>query len=138
MLYSIAVSLAGSIPFSWHCLFVDGVAGSMCIDLGFAVAAWGNSKSCTPKNERIKTCADVLIYSNLLMILINLSAVHLSPFLGLGLSIAALLLAGVFTVLLPVTGDQPAGTSETSMSHNLKTPMLYLILFVVIITINWG
>lgn len=103
------------------------------------MAAWGQFlKSCTPKNERIKTCADVLIYSNLLMILINLSAVHRSPFWGLGLSIAVLLLAGVFTALLPVSGDQPTGTSQTSMSHNLRTPMLYLILFVVIITINSG
>ncbi len=140
MLYSIAVSLAGSIPFFLALPFLWTVSLVVCaLTSGFAVAAWGQFlKSCTPKNERIKTCADVLIYSNLLMILINLSAVYLSPFWGLGLSIMALLLAGVFTALLPVTGEQPAGTGETSMSHNLRTPMLYLILFVVIITINSG
>ena len=140
MLYSIVVSLAGSIPFFLALPFLWTVSLVVCaLTSGFAVAAWGQFlKSCTPKNERIKTCADVLIYSNLLMILINLSAVHLSPFWGLGLSIVVLLLAGMFTALLPVTGEQPAGTNETSMSHNLRTPMLYLILFVVIITINSG
>jgi DNA-binding CsgD family transcriptional regulator len=140
MLYSIAVSLAGSIPFFLALPFLWTVSLVVCaLTSGFAVAAWGQFlKSCTPKNERIKTCADVLIYSNLLMILINLSAVHRSPFWGLGLSIAVLLLAGVFTALLPVSGDESAGTSQTSMSHNLRTPMLYLILFVVIITINSG
>lgn len=140
MLYSIVVSLAGSIPFFLALPFLWTVSLVVCaLTSGFAVAAWGQFlKSCTPKNERIKTCADVLIYSNLLMILINLSAVHLSPFWGLSLSIVVLLLAGVFTALLPVTGEQPAVTSETSMSHNLRTPMLYLILFVVIITINSG
>jgi len=140
MLYSIAVSLAGSIPFFLALPFLWTVSLVVCaLTSGFAVAAWGQFlKSCTPKNERIKTCADVLIYSNLLMILINLSAVHLSPFWGLGCSIVVLLLAGVFTALLPVAGEQPAVTGETSMSHNLREPMLYLILFVVIITINSG
>lgn len=140
MLYSIAVSLAGSIPFFLALPFLWTVSLVVCaLTSGFAVAAWGQFlKSCTPKNERIKTCADVLIYSNLLMILINLSAVHLSPFWGLGLSIGVLLMAGVFTALLPVAGEQPTGNVETSMSENLRAPMLYLILFVVIITINSG
>ena len=41
----------------------------------------------TPKNERIKSCADVLIYSNLLMIAVNVVAMNLSPFIGLCLVI---------------------------------------------------
>ena len=48
---------------------------------GCAVAAWGYFlKAFTPKNQRIKTCADVLIYSNLLMIVVNMTAIKLSPF----------------------------------------------------------
>ena len=140
MLYGIGVSLGGSLPFFFPVSFLWTVSLAVCaLASGFAVAAWGQFlKSCTPKNERIKTCADVLIYSNLLMIFINLGAVYLSPFWGLGLSITVLLLAGAFTALLPVNGDQPAGTSATSMGHDLRSPMRYLILFVVIITINSG
>lgn len=140
MLYSIGISLVASLPFFFPVSFLWTVSLAVCaLTSGWAVAAWGQFlKSCTPKNERIKTCADVLIYSNLLMILINLSAVYLSPFWGLSLSLGVLVLAGVFTALLSITEDQPSGTSKSSMAHNLRSPMLYLILFVVIITINSG
>jgi hypothetical protein len=45
---------------------------------GCAVAAWGFFlKRCTLKDERIKSCADVLIFSNIIMIAINVIAVNL-------------------------------------------------------------
>lgn len=64
MLYSIAVSLAGSIPFFLALPFLWTVSLVVCaLTSGFAVAAWGQFlKSCTPKNERIKTCADELFH----------------------------------------------------------------------------
>ncbi len=37
----------------------------------------------TLKNERIKSCADVLIYSNLLMIAVNVVAMNRSTLSGL-------------------------------------------------------
>lgn len=47
---------------------------------GGCVAAWAfYLKSSTPKNERIKTVADMLILSNILMVLLNMAAIHLSP-----------------------------------------------------------
>ena len=55
---------------------------------GACVAAWGfYYKSGTPSNERIRTAADGLIYSNILMIIMNMVAIHLSPYAGLGFSI---------------------------------------------------
>ena len=141
MLYGIGISLAGSIPFFFSVSFllweVSLIACAMVS--GCAVASWGCFlKSWTPKNERIKTCADVLIYSNIMMIFINLMAIYLSPFIGLGLSMLVLILAGLFTVLLPVTEEQIAEVSDARVSLSLKEPMLFLILFVVIITINSG
>ena len=69
---------------------------------GGCVAAWGfYFKSGTPKNERIKTAADVLIYSNVLMILLNMAAIHLSPHVGLALSMLIFLGAFVFALRFP-------------------------------------
>ncbi|MDD4550102.1 MAG: helix-turn-helix transcriptional regulator [Syntrophomonadaceae bacterium] len=140
MLYAIGLSFVSSIPFFFSASFLWTVSFIVCaLASGCAVAAWGCFlKSCTPKNERIKTCADVLIYSNILMIFINLIAIYRSPFIGLGLSMLALILAGFFTMLLPITGEQIAESSDTKAYLSLKEPMLFLILFVVIITINSG
>lgn len=140
MLFGIVVCFAGSLPFFFHVPFLWTVSLMACaLFSGFAVAAWGYFlRSCTPKNERIKTCADVLIYSNILMILINLTAVYISPFMGLSFSMLALLLAGYFTTLLPVRGERIVETGSSKISLSLKVPMLFLGLFVVILTINSG
>jgi DNA-binding CsgD family transcriptional regulator len=140
MLFGIGISSACTIPFFFSAYFLWEAALIVCaLACGFAVASWGFFlKSCTPQTERLKTCADVLIYSNILMIIINFTAVYLSPFIGLSLSVLVLLLAGIFTTLLPVNAEQQAGGGDTPVYYDLKGPMLYLILFVVIITINSG
>ncbi len=141
MLYGIGISFVGSIPFFFSASFLLWEVSLIVCALvsGCAVASWGCFlKSWTPKNERIKTCADVLIYSNILMIFINLMTIYLSPFIGLGLSLLVLILAGLFTALLPVTEEQIAEVSNVKVYLSLKEPMLFLILFVVIITINSG
>ena len=50
----------------------------------------------TPKNGRIKSCADVLIYSNLLMIAVNVVAMNRSTFIGLGLAMLCLVIGMAF------------------------------------------
>lgn len=140
MLYGIAVSLLGSFSFFFPVSILWIVSLLACaMASGGALAAWGFFlKSCTSKNERIKTCADVLIISNVLMILINFMAIHLSPFMGLGLAMLALVLAGYFASLLPVTAQQLAEVNHHKDSFNLMVPLLILVIFVVIITINSG
>lgn len=141
MLSVIGICFVLTIPFFFEAanLWVGALLGCALVS-GWAVAAWGYFlKSCTPQNERIKTCADVLIYSNILMILVNLSAVYISPFVGLALALLTLILSGYFTQLLPVTGERLAAeTNSTTTVLSLKTPMLFLGLFVVILTINSG
>ena len=107
---------------------------------GCAVAAWGFFlRTFTPKNERIKSCADVLIYSNLLMIAVNVVAMNRSTFIGLGLSVLCLVIGMVFIWILPV--DQENGQKKTfkNKTHGgIKNPLILLCLFVFIITINSG
>ncbi len=140
MLHGIEISFVCTIPFFFQTSFWWTVSLLGCAFFsGCAVAAWGYFlKSCTPKNERIRTCADVLIYSNILMTVINLTSIHLSPFIGLFLSMLALLLARYFTGLLTIIEDHEMEGGRAKDSHSLKEPMLYLSLFVIILTINSG
>jgi MFS family permease len=108
---------------------------------GGCVAAWAfYLKSGTPKNERIKTVADMLILSNVLMILCNMAAIHLSP--QAGLALAMLMLLGAFVLALKLPADDNAVSStSTEQRENpvgIARLLLFLCLFIVIITINSG
>jgi DNA-binding CsgD family transcriptional regulator len=108
---------------------------------GGCVAAWGfYFKSGTPKNERIKTAADVLICSNVLMILLNMAAIHISPQVGLALSMLMLLGAFLFALRLPVEDDtaSQASPGQKEGSTSITGPLAFLCLFITIITINSG
>ncbi|MGI6141605.1 MAG: response regulator transcription factor [Caldicoprobacterales bacterium] len=141
MLAGIGSCLVAAVPFFftpsifWMVgLIVSGYAS------GCAVAAWGYFlRAFTPKNERIKSCADALIYSNLLMIAINVVAMNQTPFIGLSLSMLCLVIGIFFIWLLPV--EQMSAQSKTYNNKNcgcLKTQLILLCLFVFIITINSG
>lgn len=115
-------------------LIVSGYAS------GCAVAAWGYFlRAYTPKNERIKSCADVLIYSNLIMIAVNLVAKNQSPFIGLGLSILCLVIGLVFIWMLPVGSENESNKMlKDNTRGDIEKPLLLLCLFIFIITINSG
>ncbi|KUO61448.1 MAG: hypothetical protein APF84_09100 [Gracilibacter sp. BRH_c7a] len=107
MLVAIAFSILASAVFFFHpsILWTIAIITSSFL-AGGLVAAWGfYFKEYTPKNERIKTAADVLIYSNILMIALNMVAIHLSPHLGLGLSIIVLGAALKCVLQLPEKSD---------------------------------
>lgn len=108
---------------------------------GGSVAAWGYYfKRYTSPNERIKTAADVLIYSNILMIIINIVTINISYYLGLGLSIFMLFSALFFTRRLPVEIEtsRESNTIELSNAKKPIKPLGFLCLFIAIITINSG
>lgn len=115
-------------------LIVSGFAS------GFAVASWGHLlKAFTPRTQRIKSCADVLIYSNIIMILVNVTAVSLSPLIGLALSMLCLVAGMAFISALP--DDTKDGRWEEPVSDpsgDMKRALMMLCLFVFIITINSG
>ncbi len=135
------ICLAFSIPF----FFAPSVLWLVALILmgyiaGCSTAAWGYYlKTCTPKHERIKSCADVLIVSNLIMIAINVVAIKGSPFIGLTLSMLCLVVGFVLTCQLPVEA-MISWKSDTGkkVSSDMRKPMAMLFLFVSVITINSG
>lgn len=111
---------------------------------GCAVAAWGYFlKKFTPRNDRIKSCADVLIFSNIIMIAINVIVINLSHVIGLILSMLCLILGGALTAMLPAGAfiEATAATTpvtERKLSSDIRKPMLLLFLFVAVITVTSG
>lgn len=142
MIFSIVCCIIGSIvfffPFSiiWYISLI-----LISFFSGISVGSWGfYFKAYTPSNERIKTAADVLIYSNILMIAINMIAIHLSPYLGLFMSILVLVGALIFTLKLPqedIIENKSFSIESTKVAKPIK-PFIFLCIFIMIITINSG
>jgi DNA-binding CsgD family transcriptional regulator len=141
MLGGMGVCLAATVPFffSPSLLWMGGLIVSGYAS-GCTVASWGYYlKAFTHKNERIKSCADVLIYSNLLMIAINVVAMNHSPFIGLSFSMFCLVIGIVFIWMLPAQSvHQQDKISNNKTQEGIRNPLLLLCLFVFIITINSG
>jgi DNA-binding CsgD family transcriptional regulator len=141
VLGGMGLCLAATIPFFfapsalWMCgLVVSGYFS------GCAVAAWGYFlRAFTPKNERIKSCADVLIYSNLLMVGVNVVAMNRSSLAGLALSMLCLVIGVAFIWLLPIEPENEQNQIlKKNTSGGIRNPLMLLCLFVFIITINSG
>jgi DNA-binding CsgD family transcriptional regulator len=141
MFGGMGLCLASTVPFFFPlpALWMGGLIISGYFS-GCAVAAWGFFlRAFTPKNERIKSCADVLIYSNLLMIAVNVVAMNRSTFIGLGFSVLCLVIGMVFIWMLPLERDNEQNKTFRNKTHGgIKNPLILLCLFVFIITINSG
>jgi DNA-binding CsgD family transcriptional regulator len=141
MLVGMGLCLAATVPFFFapSFLWLGGLIVSGYFS-GCAVAAWGFFlRAFTPKDERIKSCADVLIYSNLLMIAVNVVAMNRSPFSGLSLALFCLVTGIVFIWMLPAeSANQQDKTLKNKTQGSIKNPLILLCLFVLIITINSG
>ncbi|TYC87199.1 LuxR family transcriptional regulator [Acetobacterium wieringae] len=141
MLGGMGLCLAASVPFFFapSSLWLSGLIFSGYFS-GCAVAAWGFFlRAFTPKNERIKSCADVLIYSNLLMIAVNVFAMNRSPFIGLSLSMLCLVIGIAFIWMLPLGQENEQDKTFKNKTHGgIKNQLILLCFFVFIITINSG
>lgn len=114
-------------------LIINGYAS------GCAVAAWGYFlKTFTPKDERLQSCADMLIYSNIVMILVNIVAVNLSIIAGLIIAMLCLAAGIILTCLLPVIDTKSWTMPDCGNDLRIRKPMGVLFLFVAIITVNSG
>lgn len=142
MLGSIVFCIAASGVFFLSPSFLwTGALMSASFLVGGCVAAWGfYFKSETPKNERIKTIADGLMCSNILMILLNMAAIHIFPHAGLGLSILMLFMAFLFALRLPEKEEVESLSTcrHQEVSASINMPLAFLCLFIVVITINSG
>lgn len=108
---------------------------------GIAVAAWGYYlKTCTPRNQRYKTTADVLIYSNIIMMIANGLATYIHPMVGLWMCLFVILSAAYYTKLLP--DDVTTATLPEQNTQPVRIPMaksiFVLVVFVIALTVNSG
>lgn len=141
MIIAMGICFVITIPFFFNnsilwgiSLIVGGFVG------GIAVASWGYFlKEFTPKNHRIKTCADVLIYSNIIMIVINVVAINLSAFIGLIMSVFCLIVGIISISKIEVdTNHIWSDNTQPKESNDLKKSLVMLFIFVAGITINSG
>lgn len=142
MLFDTLLCIAGSIAFFFAPSAVWYV--SLCLISFFAgswMAAWGYYyKHCSVQSERMGTAAGILAYSALIMILVNLMAIYLSPYIGLAAAIFLLHVALFFSLQLP--SEMHSETSEPNeperSSIGIAKPLALLCLFIIIITISAG
>lgn len=140
MIIAMGICMFLSIPFyfSPSLLWAAGLIAAGYTS-GCAVAAWGFFlKAFTPKNERLRSCADVLIHSNLLMIAINVVSTLWSPFAALSLSLICIPLGCFFIRMLPVALEPLPSSIRNDVPLRSDHTLLSLALFVFIITINSG
>ena len=111
---------------------------------GLYVAAWGfYFKNYTSSSERIKAAADVLIFSNVLMIIINILGIYISPYIALASSIIILLISLYFQMQLPENqminkNIEIIGNEGNVSQRNFVSAFIILCIFIAIITINSG
>lgn len=137
---SIVVCIAGTSVFIFEPSILWDIALIMSsYAAGASVSAWSYYfKELTKIEERIKMAADGLIFSNILMILINIIAVNVSAYAGLFFSIILLSAALLFAFKLPSTSKTEFVSVEISSKLNIIKPLLLLCTFIIIITINSG
>ena len=143
MIFSIALCMVGSVPFFFPPSIIWNISLLLTsLVAGDSVAAWSYYyKHYTPPNERIKTAADVLIYSNILMIITNMIAIHMSPYIGLAFSILILGVALFFQIKLPDSVEQDVKNKSEELKKLIVSPikpLAFLCFFIVVITINSG
>ncbi|MEL7647845.1 MAG: helix-turn-helix transcriptional regulator [Sedimentibacter sp.] len=110
--------------------------------MGCCVSAWSYYfKKYTPRNMRMITAADSLIYSNLLMIAINVTSIKISVYAGIFISVAILGIGVFFISNLKVEESKSACVSDGYKSQensSLEKPLGLLCIFIVVITVNSG
>lgn len=145
MIISIIVCVSGSLifylPFSmlWYIAII-----STAYFASLFIASWGfYFKMYFNSEERFKTAAEVLIYSNILMIIINVLTVSTSAFIGLTVTILSL--AGTLPFLFRLESNSNLKVSNKTNIEGLpqripviSKPFIFLCIFILIITINSG
>ena len=113
---------------------------AMSFAAGLVVASWGfYFKHGTSAGDRIKTAADVLIISNILMIVVNAASVLISP--NVGLTLAIIMLAATFILAFRLDDGQPFDDAHRNIAPEkprCAKPLVFLCVFIIIITINAG
>ncbi len=141
IIISISACIACTFVFLFRTEFVWKLALILCSYLaGASVSAWAfYFKQLSQSNERIKIAADVLIFSNVFMIIINFIAVNISVTAGIIISIV--MLAGALIFALKLSDNYcktQASCIENYSKINIKNPLVLLCFFIIVMTVNSG
>jgi DNA-binding CsgD family transcriptional regulator len=105
---------------------------------GMFVSSWALFlKSYSKDSERVKIVVDVLILSNLFMLIFDFMAVRISPYLSLFLSIAFLLGSLLLTMKLD-TSYEATDRKTNYLRKEIRNPFIILCVFIFVITISSG
>ncbi len=111
---------------------------------GMFVSAWAYFyKNGTPHTMRMKTAADALVTSNLLMVALNLITIHVSVHLALGLCMLSLLSSLYLSRRLPeqensLRRDGQASPEEEKNEKGYVKSLTFIGLFILLSTVNGG
>ncbi|MDW7662581.1 MAG: LuxR C-terminal-related transcriptional regulator [Bacillota bacterium] len=139
ILLTTVFSALGTIVFFWsYTILWDIVLIAVSFVAGLYVASWGHlCKAYTTPQNRVVVIAFALIYSNVLMLLINVSAVNISLYLGLVFAILCLLISLFLFSRAPL----PLEVAPIILKSDPKTVrrvIRVLYLFIMILTITAG
>lgn len=145
MIISIVICILGSFIFYFtsSLLWYAGIVFTACF-AGFFLSSWGfYFKAYFNSQERFKTAAEILIYSNILMIIINVLTIRMSAYIGLSIAIIALVgtLPFLFRLESNFNGKVYSKISDEKLPQRISViskPFLFLCIFILVITINSG
>lgn len=103
------------------------------------IANWAfYCKSFTTNINRTNAIAMVLVLSNIIMAIINIISVNISPILGLGFSILSLIYALIILKRPTTYNEKIERKGITNIKRDNIKPIIFLYIFIAIITINSG
>ena len=106
---------------------------------GLCVGAWGFFfKNATMLADRNKTAAQTLVFTNTVLLVLNSIAVHISPYVGLGVGAVLLIVSMRLSLLLPKKETAHAKENETTRPTNLGKTLALLYAFVAVTALEGG
>jgi DNA-binding CsgD family transcriptional regulator len=91
------------------------------------------------QKDRLKTCADVLIISNILMVIINIISIQSTPVIGIVMVMLAMTLAmALIWGLKENLESQKQEQGQPKVTSDLFKAVILLCLFIAVLTINSG
>ena len=145
MITSIIICILGSIIF-YFAFFVLWYAGIVFTSFfaGFFLSSWGfYFKAYFNSQERFKIAAELLICSNILMIIINILTIRMSAYIGLTIAIIALVGTLPFLFKLESSFNKRiyCKINDEQLPQRISIiskPFIFLCIFILVITINSG
>lgn len=141
ILIYVPLCLLGSVPFYFPPGPLWLISGIICgFTAGCAIASWGYYfKNLSRKQERIKICADCLICTYILLLLLNLISNCVSPLIALSFAVLCLLLGELCVLVLKVPSTEKVSyEKQNGMSVKINKPFYVLCGFIAVITIDSG